>query len=119
MRYRIQLPVMLLLAAVAAGGQGQKKSVVTGTWEADIGGRTYRLTLAEDQGDVSGTVQLPDGSTTAIEYGLSFGKELEFTTTEGGVEYEWTAEASRNSIKGERLNLDNDSVVRFTAKRAR
>ena len=61
----------------------------------------------------------PTGKTTEIEYGLIFGDELEFLTVEGGVEHEWTAKVGRNSIKGERVNLDEETTVRFTARRAR
>ena len=97
----------------------QKKSPVNGTWDLRVGTESYRIAFVEEDGDVRGTVTLPNGETTEIEYGLIFGDELEFLTVEGGVEHEWTAKVSRNSIRGERVNLDEETTVRFTAKRAR
>lgn len=112
------LGVALLVVAVPLC-LAQKKSPVNGTWEAKVGSQTYCFDFTEDQGDVTGSIVLPDAQTIEVEHGLIFGNELEFTTVEDGVEYEWTAEVSRNSIKGERLNLDDDTVVRFTARRVR
>ena len=97
----------------------QKKSPVNGTWDLRVGTESYRIAFVEEDGDVRGTVTLPNGETTEIEYGLIFGDELEFLTVERGVEHEWTAKVSRNSIRGERVNLDEETAVRFTAKRAR
>ncbi len=110
---------ILILALAATLALAQKKSLVSGNWELRVGGQTYRIAFVDEDGDVSGTVTLPSGETTDVEYGLAFGKELEFSTVENGVEFEWTAEVSRNSIKGERLNLDEESTVRFTGKRSR
>ncbi len=109
----------LVLLMVASLVLGQKKSPISGNWELTLGGSTYRIALVEDDGDVSGTVTLPSGEATEIEYGLAFGKEVEFTTVENGVEFEWTAEVSRNSIKGVRENLDEETRARFTGKRIR
>ena len=119
MRARDVLKGILILALVVPVALAQKKSPVNGTWDLNVGRQSYRIEFAEEDGDVSGTVTLPSGESTEVEYGLVFGKELEFTTVENGVEFEWTAEVSRNSIKGDRLNLDDDSTVRFTGKRAR
>lgn len=97
----------------------KKKSPVNGTWDLKVGSETYRIEFVEDEGDVRGTVTLPSGTSTEIEYGLIFGDELEFLTVESGVEHEWTAKVSRNSIKGARVNLDTERSVQFTAKRVR
>ncbi len=111
---------MLFLALAATLGLAQqKKSPVNGTWDLKVSTESYRIAFVEEDGDVRGTVTLPDGESIEIEYGLIFGDELEFLTVEGGVEHEWTAKVSRNSIKGERLNLDEETAVQFTAKRAR
>ena len=109
----------LMLAGPLALAQKQKKSPVNGSWVITAGSQTFRVTFEEDQGDVSGTLTLPDGQALEIEYGLVIGNDLEFTTVENGVEFEWTAEVSKNSIKGERVNLDEETTVRFTAKRTR
>ena len=119
MRSRVALHAILILALGVPLATAQRKSPVNGTWEIKAGSITFQMTFAEDQGDVTGTAKLPGGETVEIEYGFLLGKELEFTTVENGVEYEWTAEVGRNSIKGERLNLDDETTVRFTAKRVR
>ncbi len=110
---------ILFSALTLSVGFAQKESPVNGDWKAEVAGESYSFSFTEDQGDVDGTVQLPDGETIEIEFGLVLGKELEFTTIEETVEFEWTAELTRNSLKGERMNLENDSVVRFSAKKVR
>lgn len=110
---------LLILGLAIPVGLAQKKSPVNGTWNLSVGGQSYRIEFVEEDGDVRGKVTLPDGKAIEVEYGLIFGKELEFTTVENGVEFEWTAEVSRNSIKGERVNLDDETAARFTARRAR
>lgn len=112
------LMVLALVASIAAA-QKQKKSPIVGTWEVKVGSSVYRIAFDEDQGDVSGSVTLPSGESIEVEYGLIIGDELEFSTVEGGTEYEWTAKAGKNSFRGTRLNLDDDSEVRFSAKRTR
>lgn len=119
MRKKVWLLGIALMAVTLPLCLAQKKSPVNGRWEAKLGSQTYRFDFTEDQGDVTGSIRLPDDQAVEVEYGLIFGKELEFTTVEDGVEYEWTAEVSRNSIKGERLNLDDETVIRFTARRTR
>ncbi len=109
----------LILTVAASLALAQKKSRVSGNWELNVDGQTYRIAFVDDDGDVSGTVTLPSGETTDVEYGLVFGKELEFSTIENGVEFEWTAEVGRNSIKGERLNVDKETTVKFNGKRSR
>ena len=111
--------VALALVASIATAQKQKKSPIVGTWEVKVGSSVYRIAFDEDQGDVAGTVTLPSGESIEVEYGLIIGDELEFSTVEGGTEYEWTAKAGKNSFRGTRLNLDDDSEVRFSAKRTR
>ena len=117
-RHLLRLALALALASAAAFGQ-KGKSALNGAWEVKAGAQTYRITFEVDDGDVRGTVTLPGGMETDVEYGFLFGNELEFTTVEGGVEYEWTGKVSRNSVRGERLNLDDDTTVGFSAKRAR
>ena len=114
----LRLILVLALAATAALSQ-KKKSPVNGTWDLKVGSESYRIEFIEDDGDVSGIVTLPNGESTEIEYGLIFGNELEFLTVESGVEHEWTAKVSKNSIKGERVNLDEETAVPFTARRSR
>ena len=115
------LPSTVLMLALAFGpllGQ-KKKSHVNGTWDLKVGAHTYRIAFEEEDGDVRGTVTLPNGESTEIEYGLIFGDDLEFLTVENGVEHEWTAKVNRNAIKGERVNLDEETAVKFSARRAR
>lgn len=109
----------LVVALACAPAVAQKQSPVNGDWIIQAGALTLQASFAEDQGDVTGSVTLPDGKAVQIDYGLIIGKELEFTTVEDGVEYEWTAEVGKNSIKGTRVNLDEETSVDFTAKRAR
>ena len=111
--------IVVLALAATVGLAQKKKSPVNGAWDLKVGSETYRIEFVEDDGDVSGAVTLPNGESTEIEYGLIFGNELEFLTVESGVEHEWTAKVSKNSIKGERVNLDEETAVQFTAKRAR
>ena len=111
--------VLLLALAASLSLAQQKKSPVNGVWDLKVGTESYRIAFVEEDGDVRGTVTLPNGESIEIDYGLIFGDELEFSTVEGSVEHEWTAKVSRNSIKGERVNLDEETAVRFTAKRAR
>ncbi len=118
MRARTAL-LALALALAAVPALAQKQSLLAGAWELKVGGQTFRADFVEDQGDVRGTVRLPGGDSVEVEYGLLLGRDLEFTTVEKGVEFEWTAEVGRNSIKGERVNLDTEATVRVTGKRAR
>ena len=111
--------IATLLAGLAFAQGGQKKNPVNGKWDATVGGRPYHFVIVEDQGDVTGTATPAGAEPVEIEYGLIFDDELEFTTVEGGVEFEWTAKAGKNAIRGTRVNLDDESEVRFTAKRAR
>lgn len=111
--------IATLLVSLAFAQGGRKKNPVNGKWDATVGGRPYHLVIVEDQGDVTGTVTPAGREPVEIEYGLIFDDELEFTTVEGGVEFEWTAKAGKNAIRGTRVNLDDESEVRFTAKRAR
>ncbi len=110
--------VLVVALLVSFGLAQNKKSPVNGTWDLKVGAQAYRIVFVEEDGDVRGTVVLPSGESVEIEYGLIFGDELEFSTVEGGVEYEWTAKVNKNSIKGGRVNLDDETEVRFTAKRA-
>lgn len=119
MRFLARLLLSAVLVASAGLAQKQKKSPINGNWDVRVGTSSYRIAFAEDQGDLSGTVTLPGGEVVEIEYGLLIGDELEFSTVEGGVEFEWTAKAGKNSFQGTRLNLDDDTEVRFSAKRAR
>lgn len=107
------------LAAAPAFAQTKKPSPLNGAWELKVGSETYRIEFSEQDGDVRGTITLPNGESAEVEYGLLLGKALEFLTVEKGVEHEWTATVSKNSIKGERVNLDTERAVGFTAKRSR
>ena len=44
----------------------QKKSPVNGRWEAKLGSQTYRFDFTEDQGDVTGSIRLPDDQTIEL-----------------------------------------------------
>ncbi len=116
MRLRI-FSLLCLIALAAPFATAQKKSLINGRWEIKVEAWTYLFTFAEDQGDVTGTAVLPDGTTIKIDYGLIVGSEFEFSTTENNIEYEWTANISKSGVKGERLNLEDDSIVRFTGKK--
>ncbi len=107
------------LAAAPAFAQTKKPSPLNGAWELKVGGDTYRIEFSEEDGDVRGTVTLPNGESASVEYGLLLGKDLEFLTVEQGVEHEWTATVGKNSIQGQRINLDTERAVGFTAKRSR
>ena len=111
--------IATLLASLVFAQGGRKKNPVNGKWNATVGGQPYHFVIVEDQGDVTGTVTPAGKDPVEIEYGLIFDDELEFTTVEGGVEFEWTAKAGKNSIRGTRVNLDDESELRFSAKRAR
>lgn len=111
--------ITILLTSLGFAQGGKKKNPVNGKWDAKVGSQSYHFVIVEDEGDVSGTVTPAGSEPVEIEYGLILGDELEFTTVEGGVEFEWTAKAGKNSIKGTRMNLDDESEVRFSAKRAR
>ncbi len=118
MRFRI-FSWLCLIALAAPFAAAQKKSPIDGRWEIKVGAQVYGFTFAEDQGDVTGAAVLPDGTTVEIAYGLIVGPDFEFSTTENNIEYEWTAEVSKSGLKGERLNLEDDSIVRFTGKKKR
>ena len=111
--------ITTLTASLGFAQGGQRKNPVNGKWNATVGGQSYHFVIVEDQGDVSGTVTPAGEEPVEIEYGLIFDDELEFTTVEGGVEFEWTAKAGKNAIRGTRVDLDDETEVRFNAKRAR
>ena len=116
MRLRI-LGLFCLIVLTASFAIAQKKSHINGRWELKVGSQAYNFTFAEDEGDVSGTATLPDGKTIEIDYGLIVGPDFEFSTTENNIEFEWTAEVSKSGIKGERMNLEDDSTAKFTGKK--
>ena len=116
MRLRI-LGLFCLIVLTASFAIAQKKSHINGRWELKVGSQTYSFTFAEDEGDVSGTATLPDGKTIEIDYGLIVGPDFEFSTTENNIEFEWTAEVSKSGLKGERMNLEDDSTAKFTGKK--
>ena len=118
MRLRI-FACLFVLALTASTALAQKKSPINGRWEAKVAGQTYRFTFAEDQGDIEGAATLPNGKTIDIRYGFIFGNEFEFTTEEGEDVFEWTGDVSSSSIKGERLNLEDDSTVKFSGKKTK
>lgn len=109
--------LLFLITLAAPFAAAQKQAPVNGVWEIQVGAQTYRFAFTADQGDVTGTATLPEGATIEIDYGLIVGSDLEFSTIESNIEYEWTAEVSKSRLKGERLNLEDDSTVRFTGKK--
>ena len=91
--------ITILLASLGFAQGGKKKNPVNGKWDAKVGSQSYHFVIVEDQGDVSGTVTPAGGEPIEIEYGLIFDDELEFTTVEGGVEFEWTARQARTQSR--------------------
>lgn len=114
------------LAAAAPGdpqaGAGQEKprdpaELIKGKWQATVAGRPFVLDLRLDEGELVGTVQLPNKKTVKIEDGLFVVDEFSFTTVEDEVEWEWTGTISDTGLEGERERFDSDTTESFTAKR--
>jgi hypothetical protein len=121
------LPAALLLAFVlgcAAASSAQDKTEqpaapkIDGRWTAEIAGKTYTLDLRLEDGDLLGTVRLPNNKTAEVTDGICVTDEFSFTTVEDGVEWEWTGTFNEAELKGERLRLDAEQTQSFTAKRS-
>jgi hypothetical protein len=126
-------------------GARNPADLIKGKWQATVGGRPYILDLRLEEGDLVGSVQLPNRKTVNIEDGIfvvdqskpdagratacnSAGlwrdsgerdlvDEFSFTTIEDDVEWEWSGTISESVLEGERERFDTDAHEAFTAKR--
>ena len=103
-------------------GQGQEgrrdpTEMLKGKWRATVAGREYTLELRVEEGDLLGTVVLPNRKTVPVEDGICVSAEFSFTTIEDEVEWEWNGTISDSGLEGERERVDNDVTETFTAKR--
>jgi hypothetical protein len=123
----VLLAAMGLGSAVAAPGAPQAGAeqekprdpaeLIKGKWQATVAGRPFVFDLRLQEGDLVGTVLLPNKKTVKIEDGLFVVDEFSFTTVEDEVEWEWTGTISDTGMEGERERFDNDTTESFTAKR--
>lgn len=134
-RHLSALPLLLTVAALLTGlllvsgapgapqqaqgpdGARNPADLIKGKWQATVGGRPYLLDLRLEDGDLVGTVQLPNRKTANIEDGIFVVDEFSFTTIEDEVEWEWSGTISESSLEGERERFDTDAHETFTAKR--
>jgi hypothetical protein len=91
---------------------------INGRWLAEIEGLQFLLDLAVYDGDLLGSVTLPDGEKVSITRGICVTDEFSFTTTEKGVEWDWGGLVSESTLEGDRHRFDNDESQEFTAERA-
>ena len=112
-----------LWAAVGAplpqqAGQGRDPTeMIRGKWQATVAGRSYTLDLRVEEGDLLGTVVLPNRQSVKVENGVCVSDEFSFTTTESEVEWEWSGTISEAGLEGERERFDIEATEAFTAKR--
>jgi hypothetical protein len=106
-------------APQAQGPDGARNpaDLIKGKWQATVGGRAYILDLRLEDGDLVGSVQLPNRKTVNIEDGIFVVDEFSFTTIEDEVEWEWSGTISESGLEGERERFDTDAHEDFTAKR--
>ena len=92
--------------------------LITGKWVTTLSGKQYllHLSLSED-GDLVGTVTLPDKKQVKVENGILVVDEFSFSTMENEVEWEWTGTVAEGRLQGERERFDPDAHESFTAKR--
>jgi hypothetical protein len=98
-------------------GARNPADLIKGKWQATVGGRPYILDLRLEEGDLVGSVQLPNRKTVNIEDGIFVVDEFSFTTIEDDVEWEWSGTISESVLEGERERFDTDAHEAFTAKR--
>jgi hypothetical protein len=131
---RISIPIAVLaLAAVLssalpAAPQAQKgeqpeaaenepTQMIKGKWQADVAGKAYVFDLRVEEGDLLGTVTLPNRKVVEVEDGVCVSDEFSFSTVEGEIEWEWNGTISESGLEGERERFDTDATEDFTAKR--
>jgi hypothetical protein len=98
-------------------GARNPADLIKGKWQATAAGHQYVLDLRLEDGDLVGTVQLPNRKTVKVEDGIFVVDEFSFSTVEDEVEWEWNGTVSEAGMKGERERADNDTTEAFTAKR--
>jgi hypothetical protein len=91
--------------------------MIKGKWQAKVAGRTYALDLRVEDGDLVGTVLLPNHKTVKVQDGICVSDEFSFTTVEDEIEWEWNGTISDSGLAGERERFDTDATEAFTATR--
>ena len=91
--------------------------MIRGKWQANVADQPYILELRVEDGDLVGTVMLPNRKSVKVENGICVSDEFSFTTIEDEVEWEWNGTISESGLEGERERFDIDVAERFTAKR--
>ncbi len=104
-------------AEQAAPAQNEPTEMIKGKWKATVAGKTYVFDLRVDEGDLLGTVTLPNRKSVEVEDGICVSEEFSFSTVEGDVEWEWNGTISESGLEGERERFDTDATEAFTAKR--
>jgi hypothetical protein len=108
--------VAFLVAALLITGTAWAEAPVqdlNGRWRTRVGEREYMLDLKVKEGEISGTVSLPDGESVSVVGGLLAGDELSFTTTEHGHVWEWNGVVTEEGFEGERQRNDGDVTESF------
>jgi hypothetical protein len=98
-------------------GTRNPAELIKGKWQATVAGHPFVFDLRLEDGDLVGTVQLPNHKTVKVEDGICVVDEFSFSTVEDEVEWEWNGTISDSGLKGERERVDNDTTESFTAKR--
>jgi hypothetical protein len=91
--------------------------VIQGKWQAAVAGKAYVLDLRVEDGDLLGTVTLPNRKVVEVEDGICVSEEFSFSTVEGEIEWEWNGTIAEGVLEGERERFDTDATEAFTAKR--
>ncbi len=99
------------------GGARNAADLIKGKWQATVGGHPFEFNLRLEDGDLVGTVQLPNHKSVKVEDGICVVDEFSFSTVEDEVEWEWNGTISDAGLSGERERVDNDATEKFTAKR--
>lgn len=98
-------------------GQAEPTQVIQGKWQAAVAGKAYVLDLRVEDGDLLGTVTLPNRKVVEVEDGICVSEEFSFSTVEGEIEWEWNGTIAEGVLEGERERFDTDATEAFTAKR--
>jgi hypothetical protein len=91
--------------------------LIKGKWQATVAGHAFVFNLRLEDGDLVGTIELPNHKTVKVEDGICVVDEFSFSTVEDEVEWEWNGTISDAGLSGERERVDNDVTESFTAKR--
>lgn len=104
-------------AEQGAPSQAEPTEIIKGKWRADVAGKAFLFDLRVEEGDLLGTVTLPNRKVVEVEDGICVSDEFSFSTVEGEVEWEWNGTISESGLEGERERFDTDATEAFTAKR--